>query len=176
MTKIWKYDLGKWIEDGYELPDWVDDTEFSDYLELCGFYPHCAFKWGEDGNGICFYEKYNGNQFFCNLDHDHNVFHFYIPNMPSFLMFKKEYSDSFCISQTKFARIDDLSLLNKDKIVEMNLCFFKERQTITFRIDDGTPEGLVHTKEFCMSKRYDGKLVYIQDAKEWIKENLNYEF
>jgi hypothetical protein len=99
--KIWMYSLGEWIKDGYELLDWNDDEDESNWFTRNGFDTYFREKIGkrEDLNCITFFESsIQDNEqtlFLCRIPSMVKDFYFFIPDMPSFLIFKKEYGVLF---------------------------------------------------------------------------------
>lgn len=84
---------GEW-QDGNPLPEWEENEDYDDYLEKVG-YPRtarAAIFGHEDGGNIEVFEAEEGSSFLANISPSGGVFYeVYLPDLPSFMMFIKDY-------------------------------------------------------------------------------------
>lgn len=172
--KIWKYSLGQWIKDGYELLDWTDETqEFEDFLKANGFDPSPSFSWGKEyDEHIIFYPLLEDEtSWLADIPTMNSSFYFYIPDHPSFLMFKKEYKNIYVRNHQKFIETQYGEFHNIDLISQISICANSSSEYLNFYDKQGEFKDNI---EFSLYEAKNGKK-FGGKAREWLKENLGIE-
>lgn len=93
---FWVYDRGTWIEKGIFLLKWKDTQD--NFLIDNNFSINSKMVWGNEDHdtNIYFYKHCEKDVWYCDCDPgEYSVFPFVIPNLPSLLMFRKEYYSCF---------------------------------------------------------------------------------
>ncbi len=168
------YKFGEWIFASYELPDWPSHIEqYDDYLKFCGFSPH-SITWGDESDEEI--------KFYANTDKDGNLletswladipttnssYYFYIPNHPSFLLFKKEFKHLYVKQPYDFVDVEGV-LINKKYIKSITKHFYKHRQCAVIDCESDDDNYCRFTKEITATK--DGK--FYSNINDWIDRNF----
>lgn len=178
--KIHTYKLGNWIQHDYDLPDWPEGIEsFEEYLKLCRFYSH-PISWGseDEDEHIMFYENIDendlplGTSWLADIPTISSSFYFYIPNHPSFLMFKKEYKHLY-EKQKKSDFIDvDGVIVNKKYVKSVTKHWWTETQIATLDCVSDDDNYCRFTKTIKCFKK-EGKPHFPKSVCDWVSENFD---
>lgn len=169
--KIWIYDLGKWIPDGYELKDWKDGHEYEDYLKDNGFSLRNSFRWGKEfDENIVFYPlEEDDTAWLVDFPTINSSVYFYIPNHPSFLMFKKEYKHIYDIKSNNFIKVDDGVIVNKNLIFTVTRHSWSDH--CTYKLNMQNDEYYQKTFSYHL-KNSKGQLISDGSNCEWLNQNF----
>lgn len=161
IMKIWTYNLGEWIKDGYELKDWSDETpEFEDFLKVNGFDNNNSFYWGREYyEHIIFYPLiHDETSWLADIPTTNSSFYFYIPDHPSFLNFKKEYKDLYNKKLNKFLEIGFEEFHNINLIAKITVHRNSSKEYLSFYDKDGSKIDSIEFSPKCNA------------SEEWLKE------
>lgn len=150
--KIWMYDLGSWIKDGYEIKDRTNENfssdELSDYIDSLGFLYGGFTLGGGCDERIKFHpNKSWDNSYLCETsDLFVNDFVFYIPNYPSLLEFRREYRFIYTKNYPDFIEVDNDDLINVKKIINIKKKYGRESASLYFNIEGSDHQYIKHFK------------------------------
>jgi hypothetical protein len=107
------YDKGEWKE-GNSLPEQGDGEEFSDWLTRCGFKPYPK-NFGNDSASIELYQSDNGEAPYLALvaPFGYLITAVFLPDFPSLMMFVRDFTTPFAISEMAEVQNSIETLLNK---------------------------------------------------------------
>ena len=94
------FNRGTW-EDGHPLPKWEDNEDFNEYLSRAGYRAYKTIYGDPEAGHIEVYAAEKDNTFFASVcpagDFCYEV---YLPDLPSLMMFLKDYSTVFSAAST----------------------------------------------------------------------------
>lgn len=153
--KVDKYEMGKWIKEYVDLP-WEDDADESRFLENNGFSTY-SYVLKSDTCQFRLFQHESNSSFLVDVDFDFEETIFYyvlIENVPSLLMFFKEFNLKRKIEQPRFIRINGY-IINIDQIghaITNNM--IKEKAAFTIFDKDGEVLRELRGYDACWAYEY----------------------
>jgi hypothetical protein len=168
--KIWVYNLGNWIKDGYELLDWTENEKNQqDFLKKNGFNEYCLKSLGSvESNQVEIYSNEDEDIFLADIPTVDFSFYFLIPNYPSYLMYLTEYKNLYEIKKPDLIQIYDGNWITKQSITQIKLENNNKSESIYAELigDD----GLLLLEKFDYVKDIKGNLISNHKYFDWIRK------
>lgn len=102
------------FEDGSPLPEWRDSEDFEDYLARIDYLAGKTSFGSEFGGQLHIYESSSHTSFYANVSPSGSTeYDVFLPDLPSMMMFIKDYGGVFSAASANDAQQEVLQLLEK---------------------------------------------------------------
>lgn len=107
------FNRGTWENDN-PLPAWGDDEDSTEYLKRLGYSSRAAFYGDEHGGQLDIHESSKNNSFFAQVcPNGGSVYEVYLPDLPSMMIFIRDYAATFSAESANVSQQQILELLEK---------------------------------------------------------------
>ena len=110
------YNRGEWIENN-SLPEWLDNEDFDDWLKRIEYRGEFYFCEGYAFRDMAqIYKHINKQEWFASICIDSDggdVYHIFLPDFPSYMMFIKDYAPAITLIGSSSEQADILSIMEK---------------------------------------------------------------
>lgn len=107
------FNRGTW-EDGHPLPEWDGSDNFNEYLNRVGYQAYKTIYGDPESSNIEVYAASGNNTFFASVCPTGDAcYEVYLPDLPSLMMFLKDYSTVFSTASANSSLQQMLSMQEK---------------------------------------------------------------
>jgi hypothetical protein len=110
---MFTFNRGSW-EDGSPLPEWQDDENSDDYRQRIGYAGERTLFGHEYGGHLEIYESSADDSFYASIcPAGGTCYEVFLPDLPSFMMFIRDYAAAFSTEATNVSQQQVFDLLEK---------------------------------------------------------------